>query len=97
MKFFVMSEEKITAVISANDDTHLKSAKFIPASSEAINTYREWLTKHPNQQPKLSTILNAPPEEKKESFALKTKDSIKPASTQNKQQRIRSLRKQARR
>nr|WP_152029929.1 hypothetical protein [Pseudomonas sp. LPH1] len=57
MKFFVLDNDKITAVISSDMNLEQGSAKFIPVSKEALASYSAWMNSHPNQQPTLANIF----------------------------------------
>lgn len=61
MKYFVLSNNVITAVIAS--DLHLEqgSSKFIPTTKESLTTYNNWLATNPGKQPTLSDIYASKP------------------------------------
>ncbi|MGP0171657.1 hypothetical protein ACSVIJ_07215 [Pseudomonas sp. NCHU5208] len=58
MKYFVLSNNTITAVISSDLNLEQGSARFIPASKETLASYNAWMNKHPDKQPTLTDIFS---------------------------------------
>lgn len=69
MKYFVLSKNVITAVISSDLNIEQGSAKFIPASKEALASYNAWMNKHPDKQPTVANIFTSKPSPAKPAIA----------------------------
>lgn len=72
MKYFVLSKAVITGVIHTDIEMHLKSAKYIPASKEALASYHAWMNKHPDKQPTVANIFTSKPSPAKPVIAKST-------------------------
>lgn len=57
MKYFVLSNNTITAVISSDLNLGQGSSKFIPTTKQTLTTYNNWLASNPNKQPSLADIF----------------------------------------
>jgi hypothetical protein len=59
MKYFVLSNNTITAVISSDLNLEQGSSKFIPTTKQTLTTYNNWLASNPSQQPTIADIFSS--------------------------------------